>query len=145
MFEQLFKRPSTIAGHSNAPYAEERQRYLGACAEQGNSRSTLVFYAQDLLWVARKLSLYADLHQVSMEQIRALANDWKSRERALGHSLNTPFTAQRYMRLATAWLRFLGHLQVPGESIPFQVQLQEYCRWAREERGLTKATVKQSY
>src|ERR1700730_13426866 len=75
MFEQLFKRPSTISAHSNAPYAEERRLYLAACAQQGNSRSTLVFDARDLLWVARKLNLYPDLHQVSIEQVRALAND----------------------------------------------------------------------
>ena len=102
MFEQLFKRPSTISAHSNAPYAEERRLYLAACAQQGNSRSTLVFDARDLLWVARKLSLYPDLHQVSIEQVRALANDWKNRERVVGRSLNTPFTAQRYAPLCAA-------------------------------------------
>jgi integrase/recombinase XerD len=145
MFDQLFERPSAIARHANAPYAEEPRRYLAACAQQGNCRSTLLFDARDLLWVARKLSIYPDLHQVTIEQVRALSDDWKSRERALGRPLNTRFTRQRYERLAAAWLRFLGHLQVPKESIPFHEQLQEYCRWAREERGLTEATVKQSY
>jgi hypothetical protein len=28
MFEKLFKRPSAVARHENAPYAEERRRYL---------------------------------------------------------------------------------------------------------------------
>lgn len=143
MFEQLFKRPSTIAKHSNAPYPEERRQYLVACAQQGNSRSSLVFDARDLLWVARKLSVYPDLHQVSLEQIVALANDWKSRECSIGRSLNTAFTAQRYVRLAVAWLRFLGYLQMPERPIPFHAQLQEYCQWGREERGLAEATVKQ--
>ncbi len=73
MFDQLFKCPPAIARHSNAPYAEERRRYLAARALQGNSYSTLVFDAQDLLWVARKLSVYPDLHQVTMEQAQALA------------------------------------------------------------------------
>jgi len=145
VFDQLFKRPSTIACHSNGPYAEERRQYLAACAQQGNSRSTLLFDARDLLWIARKLSIYPDLRQITMEQVRALSDDWKSRERACGRRLNKPFTRRRYMRLAVAWLRFLGHLQVTGESIPFHQRLREYCRWARDERGLTEATVKQSY
>ncbi|MCP4822536.1 MAG: tyrosine-type recombinase/integrase [Shimia sp.] len=143
MFDQLFKCPSAIARHSNAPYAEERRQYLAARAQQGNSHSTLVFDAQDLLWVARKLSVYPDLHQVTMEQVQALADDWKSRECACGHPLNTPLTRQRYLRLAVAWLRFLGHLQAPVAPSPFQRQRQAYCRWAREERGLSATTVKQ--
>jgi hypothetical protein len=44
-----------------------------------------------------------------------------------------------------AWLRFLRHLRVTGESIPFHDRLREYCRWARDERGFTEASVKQSY
>jgi|SRR5215469_6080835 len=96
MFDQLFKRPSTIACHSNGPYAEERRQYLVACAKQGNSRSTLLFEARDLVWVARKLSVYPDLRQVTMEDVRALADDWRSRERACGRALNTAFTRQRY-------------------------------------------------
>ena len=145
MFDQLFKRPSTIACHSNGPYAEERRQYLVACAKQGNSRSTLLFEARDLLWVARKLSVYPDLRQVTIEDVRALADDWRSRERACGRALNTVFTRRRYVRLAAAWLRFLGYLKGPEEPIPFHGQLQEYCRWAREERGLTEATVNQFY
>jgi hypothetical protein len=65
---------------------------LAACAQQGNSRSTLLFDARDLLWIARKLSIYPDLGQITMEQVRALSDDWKSRERACGRRLNTPFT-----------------------------------------------------
>jgi len=28
MFEQLFERPSAVARHANAPYADERRRYF---------------------------------------------------------------------------------------------------------------------
>ena len=127
MFDQLFKSPSAIFRHSSAPYAEERSQYLTACAENGCSRSTLLFEARDLLWIARKLSIYSDLDQVTMEQVRAVADDWKSREHACGRALNTRFTRRRFMRLARAWLRFLGHLQLPAELIPFQAQLHEYA------------------
>lgn len=143
MFDQLFKRPDTVRRHSNAPYAEERRQYLAACARQGNTKSTLLFTARDLLWVARKLSVYRSLSTVKMEQVCAGADDWKKRERACGRPLNTAFTRQRYLRLAVSWLRSLGHLRAPKQPVPFEPRLQEYCRWAREERGLSEATVKQ--
>ena len=126
-----------------APYVQERQRYLAARARQGNTRSTLLFTARDLLWVARKLSIYPDLRSVTMEQVRAIADDWKKRERACGRPLNKVFTQQRYLRLAASRLRFLGHLHPPTQTIPFEPRLQEYCRWTREERGLSEATTKQ--
>jgi integrase/recombinase XerD len=143
MFDQLFKSPEAIARHSQAPYAEERRQYLAACAQQGNSHSTLLFTAQDLFWVADKLSVYPDLHQVTREQVRAVAHDWRKRERAHGQVLNKAHTRQRYLRLAASWLRFLGHLQLPVEPVPFEPRLEEYCRWASEERGLSEASIKQ--
>src|SRR6185437_241625 len=143
MFNQLFKSPEAISRHSSASCAEERRHYLAARARQGNSHSTLLLTAQDLFWVADKLSIYTDLQQVTVEQIRAVACDWKKRERACGHLLNKAFTRQRYLRLAASWLRFLGYLQAPPERIPFEERLRQYCRWARDERGLSEATVKQ--
>jgi len=143
MFDQLFKSPEAVARHSKAPYAKERRQYLAACARQGNSHSTLLFTAQDLFWVADKLSIYPDLQRVTIEQVRAVADDWRKRQRACGRALNKVSTRQRYLRLAVSWLRFLGHLRAPAEPIPFGPRLQKYCRWAREERGLSDATVKQ--
>ena len=58
MFEELFKLPSVLARHKSAPYAEERKRYLSHCAQQGYARATLLVMAHELLWVARKLSVY---------------------------------------------------------------------------------------
>ena len=143
MFDQLFKSPEAISRHSRAPFVEERRSYLAAHARQGCSPSTLLFMAQDLLWVADKLSVYRDLQEVTIHQLRALANDWRKRERTCGHLLNKAFTRQRYLRLAASWLRFLGHLRAPAEPVPFEPRLQEYCRWAREERGLSEATINQ--
>lgn len=40
MFTQLYRSPSAIARHLNAPYAEERIRYLVHCTNQGYSRAT---------------------------------------------------------------------------------------------------------
>lgn len=143
MFNQLFKCPAAIRRHLEAPYSQERQQYLAARARQGNTRSTLLFTARDLLWVARKLSIYPDLHTVTMEQVRAIADDWEKRECGCRRPLNKAFTRQRYLRLAASWLRFLGHLHTATQPIPSELRLQEYCRWTRDERGLSEATVKQ--
>ena len=61
MFDKLFKDPAAIARHRSAPYAEERERYLIHLAQEGYAWNTLPATAQDLLWVARKLSIYPDL------------------------------------------------------------------------------------
>jgi integrase/recombinase XerD len=44
---------------------------------------------------------------------------------------------------AEAWLRFLGTLSVPTSDVPFQAKLDEFYRWAKEERGFTAATIAQ--
>jgi integrase/recombinase XerD len=141
MFEQLFERPSAVARHASAPYSDERRRYLTYCAQRGDSRSTLLLKADDLLWVARKLSVYPDL-RVTIEQVRTVAHHWNDRERACGRGLNTDFTRDRFVQTARAWLRYLGYFPPPLEPISFQSQLGEYCSWARNERGLSDATMK---
>jgi site-specific recombinase XerD len=141
MFEQLFERPSAVARHANAPYADERRRYLAYCERRGDSRSTLLLKADDLLWVARKLSVYPDL-RVTIQQVRAVARHWNDRERACGRRLDSDFTRERFVQTARAWLRYLGYFPPPLEPIPFQSQLDEYCSWARNERGLSDATIK---
>jgi hypothetical protein len=73
MFDQLFQRPATIACHSNAPYAEQRQRYLSTCKQQGDPATTLTSKATALFRIARALSGYPDLRQVTMEQVQAAA------------------------------------------------------------------------
>jgi len=141
MFDQLFKRPSRVAVHASAPYAEERAEYLAHCAQRGDSRSTLLLKARELLWVARKLSVYPNL-RITTEQMQAVARDWRGRQRAYGRKLSTHWTRRRFMDVAGAWLRFLGHLRRPEDSIPFQAQLDAYCEWAKHERGLRESTIK---
>ncbi len=61
MFDQLFERASTIARHATAPFAEERIRYLDYCGQRGDSHAWKLRKADDLLWIARKLSTRTDL------------------------------------------------------------------------------------
>lgn len=141
MFDQLFRRPWVIARHLGAPFAEERAQYLTDCARRGDTRKTLLLKARELLWVARKLSAYSDLQQVTAEQLRAAACGWKERERAWGRKLAARWTRQRFIDVASAWLRSRGGLRQAVRPIPFQAQLNEYCGWAERERGLRETTI----
>ena len=98
MFEQLFTNPAAIACHRAAPYAEERTRYLTHCSQQGYSHATLLLKARELLWVARKLSVYPDL-RVTPAQLEAAA-EWQDRQQAYGRPLNTQLIHTRFIAVA---------------------------------------------
>jgi integrase/recombinase XerD len=140
MFNQLFNRSSTIARHLTAPFAEERTRYLDYCARRGDSHALKLRKAYDLLWIARKLSRHTNL-QVTIEQVRALVVNCGDREDTGGPKLHLLSTRKRLITHACAWLRYLGCLREPVEQIPFGSRLDEYCDWAKQERGLSEASV----
>ena len=55
MFQQLFSSESACRRHGDAPFADERERYLQHCAEQGSTHATLRVKANELLWLAQHL------------------------------------------------------------------------------------------
>ena len=48
MFQQLFSSESACRRHGDAPFADERERYLLHCAEEGAARATLRMKANEL-------------------------------------------------------------------------------------------------
>ncbi|MGO9264497.1 MAG: tyrosine-type recombinase/integrase [Candidatus Binataceae bacterium] len=145
MFDRLFQCPATVARHSNAPYAEQRRRYLAICEQQGDPTTTLTSKATALFRIARALSVHPDLQQVTMEQVQAAAYKWKQHESSNIGDSDRPPMSPRDVGLATDWLQFLRSGPEALDLIPFRAQLDEYCRWAKEERGFTTATVSQSH
>ena len=139
MFDQLFKRASTISRQMTAPFAEERARYLDHCEQRGDSHSVKLCKAHDLRWIARKLNLDTDL-QVTIDQVRELVN-CRGYEDTGGPNLNLLSTRKRLVGHACAWLRYLGYLREPSEQIPFGLRLDEYCDWAKEQRALTDNSI----
>lgn len=140
MFDQLFERAATIDRHVTGPFAEERRRYLDYCAQRGDSRSQKLRKAYDLLWIARRLSSRTDL-QLTFDEVRGLVADRGGRKGSDGPQLDLITTRKRLMSHACAWLRYLGCLQEPLEQVPFGSRLDEYCQWAKQERGLSDATI----
>lgn len=143
MFDQLYRKPSFLARHLNAPYAEERARYLVHCANQGYSLSTILFKARELLWVARKLSVYGN-QQVTLAQIEAVAQDWEQREQMCGKKLRGPWTRIRFIEVARPWLRYLGLWAQAAEAPPFMNHVETYTAWMERERGFAPATIKRT-
>ena len=141
MFAQLYRRQSAIARHLSAPYVQERSRYLAHCVAQGYSRVTVLFKSRELLWVARKLSVYGDL-RLTLPQIEAAAQEWHEREHSCGRPLNRRWTRLRFIDVARSWLRFLGLLSHSGPPIPFAEYLEAYGRWMAQERGCAPTTIR---
>ena len=146
MFEKIFRRRYYVARHASAPFAEERRRYLAECVRRGDARVVVRQKAEELYWVACRLSVYGNLH-LTLDQVRAAALDcdWKDRECAGIRRLHLPATRMRFVKYAQRWLQFLGYLRQSEAPIPFQARLELFCRWVREERGFTAATVNQYF
>jgi integrase/recombinase XerD len=141
MLKPIYKHPFIIARHAAAPFPKERERYLLDCVRRGDARSTLLRKATEVYWIACKLRAHGDLH-VSMKTLRRVAgrSNWKERQPLTGRKLKKAAVTRRFLSHAEAWLRFLGTLSIPTSDVPFQSKLDEFCRWAKEERGFTDAT-----
>jgi hypothetical protein len=107
MFEHLFSHPSTVARHRATPYAAERERYLTSCAQQGYAHTTLRLKARELLWIARKLRVYPDLH-VTPAQLEAVASGWHDRQQCCGRTLAERLRSGASV-LASRLQRIVGH------------------------------------
>lgn len=140
MFKELFLRLPALARQTNAPYFKERARYLAYCADRGDSRATLLCKARELLWVARKLNIDSSVG-VTIEQLESAAHGWEERERIAGQKLDTRWTRARFVEVARPWLRYLGWWREPIIPMPCQDQLEDYCHWMKEARGLSAMTI----
>jgi site-specific recombinase XerD len=140
MFESLYRRPFDIARHRAAPYAEERERYLAYCHQQGYAQATVQSFARELLWAARKLSA-SDL-PVTPERLEAMADNWQARQQAAGRALSARWTRARFIEATRSWLRFLGWWYTPAEALPFAECLDAFVVWMAHERGLAPTTIR---
>ena len=140
MLETLFAQPAVLARHRAGPLASDREKFLSHCAAQGHRRAGLQKIAWMLLVIAQSLRI--GKRQVCMADIeRAARHRARLRRRPVGsrpgHSTQQPF-----IHMATAWLRFLGRLQLPaGRCGPLAPQIDAFAQWMREERGLSAVTI----
>jgi integrase/recombinase XerD len=133
MFQTLFSDEAARRRHSNAPFANERERYLQHCAELGGTLAALRRKSNELLWLARHLDTCAS-RPVDLEKLQEIVRERKSLHKGISP---TP----KLINIARPWLRFLGWWRAPGIEFRFQDQLDRYVTWMRDERGFSPLTV----
>src|SRR6058998_2956405 len=121
MFEELHLCAWALARHLNAPFANERARYLSYCAERGDSQATLASKANWLIYVAHQLSKCPEL-DVAIDRLRAVA---RGNDLPWFQKLNTRWSHKKFMGVARPWLRFLGWWREPIVVEPFQLELDQ--------------------
>jgi site-specific recombinase XerD len=142
MFDRLFARPTAIARHRNGPHAHARERFLAYCADEGFSHSMLCKIAWQLLVVASTVDLRG--HGVSAEEINRAASQPAVFCRRVKHGPRpSPSSSQQlFVRVATAWLRFLGRpLRPHTESTGVSRQINAFRQYMVQDRGLSPVTI----
>ena len=119
----------------DAPFADERNRYLSHCAAHGARLAVLKVKRNELRWIARRLGPDAD-RGVGMTELMPIAL-----ERQNLHGAAT--AARRVIDIGRPWLRFLGWWREPAVPLLDRGQLDRYVTWMRDERGFTPSTVEQ--
>lgn len=141
MFEVLFRHPRHISRHREGPWADARERYLVHCAQYGAARNTLMYFARQLLIIAQYLDV-ASGRTITLQEVEAAAQKRMQTQQSPDGVYDQSKAEKELIRVATAWLRFLGCLQIPGKDIgPFAEQLDDFAGFQRDERGLSPDTI----
>ncbi|EAZ5467476.1 integrase [Salmonella enterica] len=118
----------------DAPFWEERIRYLRYCANSGASPGALTIKRNELFWIAHYLPDNAS-QGVSIKQLHEMA-----KRRSLIHKGHT--MTERMIVIARPWLIFLGWWRKPEpKRYAYHQLLSEYVNWMRDEKGFTKSTI----
>ena len=136
MFETLISSDRALARHRDGPLAEQRNRYLLHCADQGGTRDTLCLRARSILWIAEHMSP-SDFGSVDASRLHEIVygSDCQAKP--------AQTTAATLVSFARPWLKFLGWWPQVEEIIPFPHALENFVAWMRDERGLTQCTIDQ--
>ena len=135
MGQQRYSGSVVACRLQDAPFVEERNRYLRHCAAHGARPSGLKVKRYELRWIARRLGPDARFG-VGMTELKQIAL-----ERQNLHGAAT--AARRVIDIGRPWLRFLGWWREPAVPFSYRDHLDRYVTWMRDERGFTPATVEQ--
>lgn len=143
MFELLFKRPTALARHRDGAFAEPRRCYLSHCAERGMTYRTLCGRANYLLAVTRLLRLDKRGNEsISLAEVEAAAARWANRRPRPRGMMDKRLAQHHFLRVARAWLQFLGRLQLPATAPRSCAQrVAAFADFQRQEKGLSSYTI----
>jgi integrase/recombinase XerD len=138
MFEWLYRQPKALRRQQEAPWVEERERFLVHLASRGTAQCTLRRYAQKLSHIAQEIDPNAS-GRIAPEDIGRAVERWVLRcDRPARKSSESLFVSA-----TTHWLRFLGRLRLPEiVPSPFADLIQDFADWMRKERALSPATIR---
>ena len=123
MFDGIFKSERALARHQDAPFAEERFRYIKHCVERGSTPLTIALKCRELLWAARLIEGEHGL-AFNKKALHALAV-----RRAAGQRGDPSLIKERFENVVRPWLRYLGWWEIPTAPDPWHEQRQAYCIW----------------
>lgn len=135
MDQTVYSDHLTLSHRDDAPFTDERYRYLRHCAEGGATAASLKIKRNELLWIAAHLGPDAS-KGIDIEALQRIAT-----ERQRLHGAVT--AARRVVDIGRPWLRFLGWWREPTVVFQYQSQLNQYITWMRDERGFAPSTVDQ--
>ncbi len=140
MINELFKRPHTIRRQLNAPFLEERLRYLSYRAEQQTSRETIYDIASYQLIIIAYLHFEKNDHIYTLKEIKIAAKRWSYHQKRHLKRIFCPTCEIRFVAHAKHWLQFLGRLEIPKQPhlVP---QIAEFLDYMRKEQNLSEATI----
>jgi len=141
MFKTLYRCARTATRHENGPAAQSRLKYLEYLAEGGAGLHSLRANAGVIYRSAVCMGL-DDTSPVERLAIEKAAKDWAHRRYLNAMAVGPEQTEKEFRLITCAWLRHAGRLResdVP--AVPHASELDAYCRYMTEERGLATATV----
>lgn len=142
MFEILFEYPRVLARHRDASFADERERFLTHCADQGMARATLLRIARELLVISSHIDLETQ-PQISVEQIEVAAGRWARHQKRRHRAHCLTWSRQLFIHTAVDWLRFLKRFQESeGQPHPSAHLVEDFSAFMRDERGLSEVTIR---
>jgi integrase/recombinase XerD len=141
MFETLFRYPRVLARHLAGPSVEARDEFLVHCAQAGAARESLLHLASELLLVARRIDI-SGTTAITLHTVEVAADGWVRHQRRHQRIRDPRFCRQRFVQVATDWLRFLARLEATPEKLCANADLvDEFADYMRLERGLSPHTI----
>ena len=125
-----------------APLIQEREAFLEHLLQQGTSLAAARGVSWQLLNVIRLLKL-TELRDVWIDEIKETAQRWERQQRTNSFAHSYKHSVSFFVYVAKKWLRFAGVLKQPATPrMRFADKIDEFLRWATEERGLSALTVR---
>jgi site-specific recombinase XerD len=135
MDQTTYPGHSAVLDRDNAPFADERRRYIRHCAEGGATAASLKIKRDELLWIAARLGPNAS-EGIDIEALQRIATERQQLHGAV-------IAARRVVDIGRPWLRFLGWWREPAILFSYQSHLDRYIAWMRDDRGFTPSKVEQ--